>query len=253
MIFARSLTALSLFLVLLPHVAEAQVVITEIMYDLAEGSDSGREWVEIYAAASTDLTKLKLIENGSNHKIAAEASALIPMGAYAVIADNPAKFRNDYPSYAGFLFDSAFNLNNDGESITIADAAGNPIDTVHYTNASGNGTGDSLQRSPGSNQFDAGIPTPGLGIPSSGLARSTPPQKASKKTAPPPTQKIEIVGKSDFPSSSPFIAAAATSSLSWMWWCALFLFAGFAGAGISLSRHFKKDEWEIIEEIEETS
>lgn len=258
MICARFLTAISLFLAPLP--ALAQVVVTEVMYDLAEGSDSGREWIEVYAVSAVDLTQLKLLENGSNHTIIATAAASVPVGAYAVIADNPAKFRSTYPSYAGFLFDSAFSLNNDGESIAFADAAGNVIDTITYTNVSGNGTGDSLQRNPGGNQFDAGVPTPGLGIPSSGLVRSTPPQKASKKTAvthevASSPSEMAVVGKSDFPSSSPpaLLAAAGASGVSFAWWLAPLLLAGGASGAISLSRHFRKSEWQIIEEgVEET-
>jgi hypothetical protein len=257
MTYARSLTALSFFLVPLP--LAAQVVVTEIMYDLAEGSDSGREWVEVYAAGAVDLTKFKLVENGSNHSIKATNGASVPAGAYAVIADNPVKFAADHPGYAGFLFDSAFSLNNEGESIAIADVAGNALDAVAYTNASANGTGDSLQRNPGGNQFEAGVPTPGLGIPAKGLTKSVPPQKVSKKAAkaaPVSAPEIQgtVTGKSDFPSSSPVaLAAAASSGMSFAWWLGPLLLAGSAGAGISLSRHFRKSEWQIVEEaVEET-
>lgn len=248
----------SSFFVLLamPVAVQAQVVITEIMFDLAEGSDSGREWIEVYASGAVDLTKFRLVENGSNHVIKATNGASLPAGAYAVIADNPVKFAADHPGYAGFLFDSAFSLNNEGESITIADHVGNALDAVVYTNASANGTGDSLQRNPGGNQFDAGIPTPGFGISASGLTKSTPPQKASKKAAKAaaPVAAPEIVGKPDFPSSSPtLIAAAGSSGASFAWWLAPLLLASTAGAGISLSRHFRKSEWQIFEEaVEET-
>jgi hypothetical protein len=243
----------------MPFPAAAQVTITEIMYDLAEGSDSGREWIEIYAAGTVDLAKLKLVENGSNHAIKAMNGASVPAGTYAVIADNPAKFLAGNPGYAGLLFDSAFSLKNQGESIAIADAAGNAIDLVTYTNASGNGTGDSLQRHPGGNQFDAGAPTPGLGIPLSGLVKSAPRQKAAKKAAAAATPVSEIrgavEGKSDFPSSSPvsLTASVGSSGTSLAWWLAPLFLAGTAGAGISLSRHYRRSEWDIIEEIEESS
>jgi hypothetical protein len=257
MIYARSLTALSLLV--LPASAAAQASITEVMYDLAEGSDSGREWVEVYAVSAVDLTTLKLIENGSNHVIKASNGATVPMGAYAVIADNPVKFRADHPGYAGFLFDSAFSLNNEGESITIADAAGNALDTVVYTNASGNGTGDSLQRQPGGSQFDAGIPTPGLGIPATGLAKSTPPQKASKKAVlePAPLQEVrgEVKGEFDSPTASlpTYTIAARSAGMGYAWWLAPFAIAAFAGVGTSLSRQYRKSEWQIFEEAVEES
>lgn len=245
----------------LPLPVAAQLVVSEVMYDLAEGSDSGREWIEVYAVQSVDSTKIKLIENGSNHAIAATAAGSIPRGAYAVIADNPTKFRDDYPNYAGFLFDSAFSLNNDGETITLSDAVGNVIDSVAYTNVSGNGTGDSLQRNPGDNQFRAGIPTPGLGIPAGGLAQSLPREKASaKKTRGVESLTLqatkEIVGKSDSPvSPTAFVAAAADSraEFSFVWWLVPLFIATVAGGGISLSRKVRRQEWDIVEETEETS
>lgn len=260
MIYGRFLTGLSILLA--PSFVAAQVVVSEVMYDLAEGSDSGREWIEVYAIQAVDLTKLKVVENGSNHAITATAAASIPLGAYAVIADNPTKFRNDHPSYAGFLFDSAFSLNNNGESISLADTAGSVIDVVAYTNASGNGTGDSLQRNVGENQFRPGIPTPGLGIPAGGLAQSPlrekiPSKKARGVESVQSEMSGEVVGKSDSPVSpvSPSVlvagAARAQSDSPLIWWLAPLLIAGTAGAGISLSRHFKKDEWQIEEAVEE--
>ena len=44
-------------LVILPVVSHAQVYINEIMYDLP-GTDSGREWIEIYNAGSDAVDKL---------------------------------------------------------------------------------------------------------------------------------------------------------------------------------------------------
>ena len=254
MIFARFSTVrdLTLITMLLPIPAAAQVAITEIMYDLSEGSDSGREWLEVYVSESVDLTKLKLVENGSSHVIkAVSGGALVRPGAYVVIADNPTKFRADHPAYTGVLFDSAFSLNNDGEELSIAtgDVA---IDSVVYTSASANGTGDSLQRNPGSAQFDAGIPTPGVGIPGTGLLKSVPMQKGKKKqtAAASVAVQTEVVGKSDFPSEPPALTPIQIpiEGTVALWWLAPFLLGGFAAAGTSLSRHYKKSEWDIIEE-----
>lgn len=238
--------------VLLPLPAAAQVSITEIMYDLPEGSDSGREWIEVYAHESIDLTTLKLVENGSNHVIkASSGSGSIANGQFAVIADNPTKFAADNPSYAGLVFDSAFSFNNDGESLSIATGDG-VIDEVVYTNASANGNGDSLQRSPGSVQFDAGIPTPGAGVPATGLVKSVPSQKGKKKQAAAASVVVqtEVVGKSDFPPESPAVTFVQTpvEGAAVLWWLAPILLSGFAAAGTSLSRHYRKSEWDIVEE-----
>lgn len=251
-------------IVCVPLFAHAQVVITEIMYDLAEGSDSGREWIEVFNAGSAPVTvtDLKVVENAKNHAITAVAqgAALAP-GAYAVIADNAAKFKGDYPSYAGQLFDSAFSLNNTGESVGISNSAGAAIDSVAYTNArpvrgeasngaSANGTGDSLQRAPSSAQFAAGIPTPGAGIPAGGLQKSPRGGESSKKTAAdfPPQEIPKIVGeKESAPPAEVLVAAAAASHSNFLWWLAPLLLAVVGSLGAVSARHYRKGEWDIVE------
>lgn len=234
-----------------------QVVITEIMYDLAGGSDSGREWIEVFNAGSAGVTlrNYKLVENGSNHKIT--GSGVLAPGAYAVIADNPAKFKTDYPAHAGFVFDSAFSLNNEGESIAIVDGSGSTVDAVSYTQAGGNGSGDSLQRNPSGVQFAAGIPTPGVGIPASGLTKSPPKKgKSAKKTAAKnsaPTPLPEIIGEpASLPTEVTFTAAAASAAPSSLSWLFPLLLAVLGSAGVVTARHYRKSEWDIVEEVEET-
>lgn len=244
------MTRMLLAVLFIPFGADA-LVITEIMYDLAEGSDTGREWIEVYnAGAPIDLLKYKVIENGSQHKIS--GPGMLPANTYAVIADNPAKFKNDHPAYSGILFDSAFSLNNDGETLALADPGGGVLDSVQYTNASGNGTGDSLQRNPGSNQFDAGISTPGAPIPAAGLVKSTPPQKTSKKAnAVAATEnKTEIVGESTPPSpqTEQVAAVALAPTPPSLWLFATSLLALVGGAGLAYSHHLRKSEWDIVEE-----
>ncbi len=109
-----------------PQVSFAQIVVTEIMYDLKSGSDSGHEWVEVYNAGASvvKLTDWKLFENGTNHKITGVVGAdtLMPY-AYAVIADNREQFKVDWPNFSGQLFDSAFSLSNSGETIIFRNAS----------------------------------------------------------------------------------------------------------------------------------
>ncbi|MEK7155492.1 MAG: lamin tail domain-containing protein [Patescibacteria group bacterium] len=236
-----------------------QVVITEIMYDLAEGSDSGREWIEVYnRGAATDLTAFKVVENNSQHKISANAGGTVAAGAFAVIADNAEKFKADFPGFAGLLFESTFSLNNTDESIGIANASGVAIDSVTYTNASANGTGDSLQRAPSGAQFEAGIPTPGSGIPAGGLQKSAPKAgKSAKKTTTknlPPTSPVEIIGNPAPSTPGALVAAAATTQDSLVyWWFAPLLLAVVGSVGAVTARHYRKGEWDIVEEIEESS
>lgn len=133
-----------------PIVTNAKVILTEIMYD-PEGTDTGREWVEIYndGDGDVDLSTVRLNENGINHTFKSfnTPTAILGAGKYAIVADNPEKFQLDYTNYSDLLIDSAFSLNNTGETIAIVDAEGNVIDTVAYSSEWGaGGNGNSLQK-----------------------------------------------------------------------------------------------------------
>ena len=145
------------------------VIINEIMYDL-EGSDEGREWIEIFNTAenSVDLTEWKFYESETNHNLKLiQGSITIPSGGYAVIADNDKKFLEDYSDYTGILFDSTFSLSNTGESIAIKNDD-LLIDQVNYSSDWGaKGDGNSLQRidpagdSNNPQNWQGAFPTPG--------------------------------------------------------------------------------------------
>jgi hypothetical protein len=142
------------------------VVINEIMYDLEIGSDSGREWVEIFndSEIPVDLTGWKFWENGTNHGLnIVQGNISIPQNGYAIIADNPEKFLIDNPSFSGTLLDSAFSLSNDGESLIIKDNNLVTINEVVYSSVWGaKGNGRTLQReNPNGTNWGSGIPTIG--------------------------------------------------------------------------------------------
>jgi hypothetical protein len=149
------------FLFLLPNIVSAQIIFTEVMYN-PSGTDTGREWVEIFntGTESVDITTLKLFEDSVNHKISAYSGInLLSTGQYAIIADNPEKFHADF-NFDGIIFDSAFSLNNTGEEIKLINSAGSIVDTFNYSiELGGNDTGNSLQLN------DVGwipaVPTPG--------------------------------------------------------------------------------------------
>lgn len=240
-------TALSA-LIFLPAFASAQVIITEVMYDLESGSDSGREWVEVYnvGTAAVSFSEWKLFENGINHKITGAGS--LPPGAYAVVADNAEKFKADWPLFSGPIYDSAFSLSNDGDTVSLRTGAGTDIDSFAYTNSMGaKGTGDSLQRDGAA--WGAGMPTPGTGIPAGGLVPT--PVKPSKKSqaaavAATPEVRGEAVAR-----TKTEIRTATTTASSFLWWLGPALIAATGGAGMTVARHFRRDEWEI-EEFAET-
>lgn len=125
----------------------ADIVITEIMYDVP-GADAGREWIEVKntGSAAVDLSLLRFLENGTNHKLTPGGESLVPSGGYAIIADNPTSFAADYPSFSGIIFDSSFSLSNTGEELSIKDGDV-VLDTVLYVSlAEADGTGGTLQK-----------------------------------------------------------------------------------------------------------
>ncbi len=251
---------LCIFCSLIPLSLHAQIRVSEIMYDLSEGSDSGREWIEIYNAGDGEVpvSTIRLLENGKKHDLKGSDSSSIPAHTYAVIADSPEKFKADWPGYSGLLFDSAFSLNNSGETIALVTESEVLMDSVVYTNASANGTGDSLQREPVSGTlFGAGVPTPGHAIPQEGLTQTPVPLKASTKRASGVKSQLaatyvpDIVGESKPPqealSDEGVRSTHRKSTRDGWWWIAPLLVACTASGGIIVSRQYKKDEWEIEE------
>lgn len=151
-------------LVFLPVEVSANVVISEIMYDL-DGADSGKEWVEIYnnGNESVDLNGWKFFENGTNHGVATTSKSsgfVMPANSYAIIADNFDKFLIDWPDFSGVVFDSVFSLSNDGENVILRDSELKDADGVDYVSVWGaNGDGNSLQKMNG--EWLPASPTPG--------------------------------------------------------------------------------------------
>ncbi len=151
-------------LFLLPVVSFASITINEVMYDL-EGTDSGREWIELKneGAESVNLLSWKFYENNSNHGLSLYSGeeSILP-GGFAVVVDSPETFLNDWPSFTGNLFDSSWSsFSNTGESFSIKNEDGDIIDEVTYVPEDGaNGDGNSLQLISG--EFIPASPTPGL-------------------------------------------------------------------------------------------
>jgi hypothetical protein len=136
-----------IILILFPLISLANMDITEIMYD-PEGTDSGREWIEVYNKSDIDIdiSTWKLLENEVNHRISGyeDGSTLIFPNSYAIIADNPSKFLIDYPIYSGILLDSSFALNNTGESLSLIDSEGNQQEYIDYNVEIGGKSGSTI-------------------------------------------------------------------------------------------------------------
>lgn len=110
-------------LILLCHDCEA-LLFTEIMFDL-EGSDSGREWLELYNNGQFDvnLSELSFYESGTNHRMnLVSGREILASEGFAVIVDKPESFFDDYPGLEVSnmaIIDSTFSLSNSGEYISI--------------------------------------------------------------------------------------------------------------------------------------
>lgn len=123
------------------------VIINEIMYDLP-GTDSDREWIELYNSGSSTaaIGEWKLFENDTSHALTIEQGlATIPAGGYAIIAENKDAFLQDNSGFSGTIFESAFSLSNEGESIALKNST-LVIDSATYASSTGaDGDGRSLQ------------------------------------------------------------------------------------------------------------
>ncbi|RJS68730.1 hypothetical protein CW714_09635 [Methanophagales archaeon] len=133
---------------MLPVMASAQTIgdinINEIMYN-PSGADKNHEWLEIYNKDTTDIniTDWKFYEEDTNHHLTlVQGSMTIPVGGYAIIADNATAFLNKHPECNCTVIDSAFGLSNTGEHIALKNATSDIIDEVTYNaswGADGNG------------------------------------------------------------------------------------------------------------------
>jgi len=152
-----------IILLLYGKTALAGLIINEIMYDLP-GTDTNREWVEIYndGEISVDLTSYKFFEANTNHAITSvQGGQSIATGDYAVIVANPDKFLEDWPNNSFQIFDSTFSLANEaGETLGIKDSSGGTLDSISYGSVDGAiGDGNTLNRN--GNSWEVGAPTPG--------------------------------------------------------------------------------------------
>lgn len=143
-------TFLFLALMLQAHMVHAGVSINEIMYDVP-GTDTDREWIEVYNTGDTgvDLSKYKFFESSANHALSLfSGDALLSPGGYAVIASNPTKFKTDWPAFSGSLFDSSFSLSNEGEYMAMKNENLEIVDEVTYDiSVGGAGDGNTLSKS----------------------------------------------------------------------------------------------------------
>src|SRR3989338_5777039 len=212
--------------VILPSAVSAQVVISEIMYDYPGTEESGKhDWVEVFndGSSSVSLSDWRLRENDEDHQINPHpdgASATLSAGAYAVIANNAAAFKIDFPTYTGLLFDSSFSLISGGEMLVMRCCGSNVADrtnrdSVPYTPIdSASDQGNTLQRTNSSDAtFISANPTPGTGslsvtgsgdptpspdpVPATGTEQNVSASSSSGDSVMPPPPRVFADGGSD--------------------------------------------------------
>lgn len=110
---------------MMPRLAMASsLAITEIMYNPV-GADTGREWLEVKNISTTTLSLSDgswRFNDGSSHIITAVSSTnnFFAPNDYAVIVDDPVKFKIDYPDFVGVIYDSSFSLKNSDNKIIFS-------------------------------------------------------------------------------------------------------------------------------------
>ncbi len=120
--------------------SNAQIVITEIMYNPAESGTDTTEFIELYNAGTST-------ENLQNYYFSSGIvdtflnSTPIAAGSYIVIAVNSAAFQNRYGIAATKQWISG-GLNNTGEAIVLRNGSGVIVDSVFYRDSAPFPTGN---------------------------------------------------------------------------------------------------------------
>ncbi len=128
-------TLLTLFACLgLLVAAQAQIVITEIMYNPPEAGTDTLEYVELYnpTNASVDVSGWNFTQG---FEFVFPAGSSIPANGYVVIAKSISFFEPKF-GFAPYEWVLGGALTNTGEDLELRDAGGNVIDYVDYKNAS---------------------------------------------------------------------------------------------------------------------
>lgn len=124
-------TTLSLLLaVALLTAANAQVIITEIMYNPPESNTDSLEYFELYnnSGATVDISGWNFTQ-GVTHVF--PAGTIMPAGGYITLAKNANAFNLVF-GFQPIVWTDGALTNSPGEDIELSDANGNVIDVVNY-------------------------------------------------------------------------------------------------------------------------
>lgn len=133
----------SALFVLLAYASNAQVVITEFMFN---PTDPANEWVELYnpTATAISVNGWTIEDSGGT---AATLSGSIVAGGYLVVARNRSTFLAEYQSVdAACVIEATFRQLNDGGGDRITLRGGTTVEEVSYRSKWGEEKGRSLER-----------------------------------------------------------------------------------------------------------
>lgn len=118
--------------------ADTDLIITEIMFD-PDGSDSGREWIELYNPTESDI-KIKSgtcttscwrfidqFKEGmpdSSHRHSFSEDATIKPKEFLIVANDKNLFLENHPEYAGPVAKSSFSLPNESSTLALSNDGG---------------------------------------------------------------------------------------------------------------------------------
>ena len=135
--------------VVITRLTTGDIKINEIMYNLP-GADADLEWIELYndVTKAINITAWKFYEADTNHRLVlVQGSMVIPVGGYAIIANNATAFLKEHPLCNCTVIDSTFSLRNTGEYIALKNATLVLVDNVAYNSSWGaDGNGKTLER-----------------------------------------------------------------------------------------------------------
>lgn len=117
---------------LISVLSQAQIVITEIMYNPPESGTDSTEFVELYNAGGSPVD-LQNYTFSSGITFTFSASTVVAAGGYAVLAVDAAAFQAYYGVPPTGQFSGA--LGNGGEPITLRDGSNAVVDSVNYDDA----------------------------------------------------------------------------------------------------------------------
>lgn len=119
-------------LLLVPALAKADIVISEIMYHPAS-ENTAEEYIELHntGAVAVDLSGWRLT---SGVELQLPAGTQLAAGASLAVVADPAAFHALYPSVTAYLATGGWagQLSNSGEKVTLQDAYGTVVDSVSY-------------------------------------------------------------------------------------------------------------------------